>query len=454
MGEFKIRVQRLFVNNGGLDTFLTDLVIMDRPLNTAEVRFLQQSGISMNKNYYTPNDPRLRGYWKCTDTVGDNPFVVQDRARMWDRLPAHLTRAHSQEIWSRIEDPLLSTSGPGPFGRIDLFGQDRTLGAVYDGFGNLGITSGTFVIMGGSSAQAGHNEADRRGALSCYPQRFRMATDLPTLDQPKLTEEYILSFEVTPSGEITDLDFPGVGGGPNSILYATSNGTNNVNDERFYCYLTTKNASGPDPLGFDAGTGASGVTVAFMTVINNAGSNSNPIISGTLPFGVPSRVMFHMKPLSPYLSTPVNGTRPVQIDLYIDGNKVNSVEKAPVDGYMWNNVALTSTSDHWLYEFGGYAVDDALGTPQAVLEDGLGEIYLREIFIAQGKFSKHDIQFFSQSGVARSSTLAGFNDQLPTSLVRVNDPRLVGYYRFTGGPGGSGHLDLSNLRETNTFESC
>lgn len=432
-----------FVTNGGQDSAITEIGIFNRPLRADEIVFLSQSGIDLSKNYYTPNDPRLRAYWNCKNSIGDNPLYVEDRARVWNRRPLPLTRAEPAFRWSIISD----AAATSPFIPVDLFGDERTLGAVYDGFGDLGITSGVYAVYGGSDITLDiATVADNKSSLNSSVLRLRPAVGQRDSSTPFLNEEYILSFEVTPSGNIPN-STSALNREFNSVLTSISDGVTTAIRQQFVSYLTTINANNPDPAGFDAGTGASGVSIVFEGIDGNPATAGTTygLLSGVLTYGVPNKVMFHMKPVNPHTYTETAGGSVMEIDLYVEGNKVNSRRLTANEAKIWSDQAPDATAADQVIEIGGYAVDDAQTGDQASYDTGLGDIYMREIFIAKGKFSPHDVSFFAQSGIARSSTLNGFNDQATTSIVRVNDSRLAGYYRFTGGPGGSGHLDLSSL---------
>jgi hypothetical protein len=145
----------------------------------------------------------------------------------------------------------------------------------------------------------------------------------------------------------------------------------------------------------------------------------------------------------PYTTNGVlNGTSKYRINLYIDGDLVSTIVDDATSLFFWDVGTPNALNDHWLMHFGGEIGTDNIITQQ-MIDGGLGEIYMREMFVMNGVFEPFEILALAASGI-RNPTIPGYIAQAPTTLVSVADADLQGYWRFNGfDGGGSGTTDLS-----------
>jgi len=447
--------------DGGVGSTIGATAVLSRPVRADEMRAMAQSGITTSSLWRTPHDPRLLGYWPCdTFDLGD-VFASEDRARSMSPVLGHLVRGHSETKWDRVfphnnDQTIFRNDGTA---YTDLFtGETRAPDELQQTFGNLGITSGVFCTQGFSTFASFNNtnNATVRNTPFNLSARYRPATESPVL-QPQSMHEWLVSFEVTPSGNIQPLEMSDQTDNLqqrffNSRIFNIGDMGDGTSDGELYAMLTSIHATDPDPAGADALTGPSGVTIVFASRNTDSAAGHEPLISGTLSYGIPNKVLFHMKFPEPYAFNQYTiGSAPIDITLWIDGEKVNARRGPATDLDLWSDITLPGTTANWLPQFGGYAGTDSI--IEAVDDDaGLGEIYMREIFIMRGIFEKSEVEALAVSGIQNPS-IPGFVSQLPTTQVSIADSNLEGYWRFNGfdgnvgqmtqSPGGSGTTDLS-----------
>ncbi len=240
---------------GGLDLSIFEIALFSRPLLPDEIEFVYSSGVVVTPLERTPHDPRLAAYWPCDDFNGDD-VIVADKASCWQEVPAHLLFSLSDGKWNTIEG--LDTQGP--WFTSDPF-KTRTLPPELSSFGNLGITSGVFSVLGGSTATLPQSINDDATSSFANPiARLRVNPEDRDEKCNSYLAEWLFSFDVTPSGNIPQIT-------------VSSNETNNFNTaifeagngvDFFKCWLTTINAGNADPVGTDAGLGPSGVSIVSM----------------------------------------------------------------------------------------------------------------------------------------------------------------------------------------------
>ena len=421
---------------GGSHNASSDFVVIGRPLLAAEMRFLAQSGIRTSHLLRTVHDPRIVGYWPC-NTLDAQGLIMPDAARVWDLTPANLVRSTNDGTWDNIQ----VTDTNGPWYRRDEFSRRYAIPPELESQLPLGITSGVWVVHGGS-AGVDYTDADaevRQSSIANLSMRFR-----PFVDQRSATcvspYSYAISFEVTPSGNIRNHSIgtlfgpaPTAGTRHNSVLHYFGIDSSTV-DTSFFSYLT-RNAHtvGQNP-------GSSGVTIVFEGR-DTTSTLVTQLASGNLSFGVPSRVLFHAQFSSPYYYADAQNSI-MDISLYINGVKSYSRRVSATNSRIWGTVAPTSANQYLLH-FGGIsaAEDFNPGTQVGNGEVGLGEIYMRNMFILKGILSKDDIEYFATSGIIDVPAFAGYSNEQSTTQVTINHSNLQGYYRFSGGV--SGELDLS-----------
>ena len=413
-----------------------DLCVFGRPLLQQEFLFLAQSGIKSTDLLRTRNDPRIMGYWK-SNTSDPQAMIIEDLARVWERQPANLVRSSNDAVLDQIE----LTDNQGPWYRRDEFSRLYSTPPELASYLPLGITSGIWVINGGGLGTNRNTTGNRNSSISSFLSRFKPFIEQRSL-QPTTPYNYLLSYEVIPSGNIRSL---GIG----SVMTINGNRFNSLlhfdgqegGQESSYSYLT-RNAH---TVGQAAGS--SGVTIVFEG--RDGATSFTPIASGNISFGVPSRILLNLGFSSPYFFGDANGVPVVNIELYINGIKSYSRIVSSTNSRFWSAGIPLSADDH-IIQFGGVAADitTALKISSALGESGLGEIYLRNIFIMKGNLSADDITYFATSGILDTTSIAGYTDEQNTTQVTVSHPNLRGYYRFAGG--ASGELDLS-LKHNNLF---
>jgi hypothetical protein len=415
---------------GGQDASIGQMFLAKRALLPAEIRAIAVSGINFTQVYHSHHDPRLVGYWPATIFQIDD-VIVPDKARCWSQTPGNLTRGDSfakQDYWYGRDRTDNSTSIWNNDGtaRYNQFGN-RTLPPELDSYGNLGITSGSFIVRGGTPGLANVVDAvNVSSSIGNFSSRYKANFEQNDLVPQSILGEFILSYEVTPSGNIpaTVIGMNSSAGTPahNSLLHVY--GTDAFNDTR--SYLTT----------LEAGSG-SGVSIVWL------GENNTPLVSGNIPYGIPSRVLLHGKfDLPHYRNGFAGGTTPYSVSLWIGGELVHRRTMTSATAQLWSNAAPVSLTD--VLSFGGAVGNTtAYATQYTALDSGLGEIYLREIFLMRGIFFEDEIRTLATSGI-QTREISGFSNEQSTSQVTIADPNLVCYYRFNGfDGGGSGTTDLS-----------
>ena len=412
-----------FLTNGAVDGSACDLAIFGRPLLQQEVLCLARSGINISPLLRTVHDPRLAGYWRCNQSLDSNPLIIQDLARVWDGLAGNLTRSTSDNIWSNI----LTAPVGGPWFRRDEFGISRTTPAVLASQLPLGITSGTWTANAGSFgvdfADADLNNSD--SSVGNLVMRYKPFVG--ERDQTAVTPyQYIISFDALPSGVIYSHSVnTALTNRFNALLFTYGDQSAN---EIFYAYLTNNaHTVGQSP-------GSSGVSIVFES---RDGVVSNQLGSGNMSFGVPTKVLFHAYWNTPYYFVDAANSL-LTTDVYIGGTKVHSKTMTSTSAGFWADGAVNSQDD-FLLQFGGIATTPDISV-HVSNETGLGDIYLRNIFLMRGFFTSEEILFFAASGIVNEPTITGFNNQQITSQITIGDDSLEGYYLFAG---ASGEIDQS-----------
>lgn len=408
----------------------SNVCVFGRPLLPREILFLAQSGIDSSAILRTVHDPRLMGYWPV-ETLDAQGMIVPDRARVWNQFPANLVRATNDPVWDNIE----LTDNQGPWYRRDEFSRRYSIPAALSSELPLGITSGVWAVNGAGIGLDFNDTTvnpNRNSSLSNLIRRFKPVIEERDL-QPTTPYGYILSYEVTPSGNIrahtVGSPVATAGNRFNGLLHSDGN---EGSTEMFYSYLTNNaHVVGQSP-------GTSGVSIVFAA--RDGAATFTNLASGNLPFGVPSRVLFHFNFASPYYLGDTAGNPIININLFINGNRVYSRTSTANNASIWSNGTNNSLDNHIL-QFGGVAADPDNVTKIVNGETGLGEIYLRDIFLMKGQFSDDDVRYFASSGIIDDPSFTGYVNQQVTTQVTTNHTALQGYYRFAGGV--SGELDLS-----------
>jgi hypothetical protein len=418
------------------DHLMTEIVIMGRPLQPREVLFLAQSGIDISSANRTLQDHRLKGYWKG-DESSINPLIIPDISGPFQPLKAPMVRGLTNLKWDTVE----AADNRGPELHIDEFGTSPATPPELQSFGSLGITSGIWVLSGGSLGNAPLITTTRQSQLGVPHTRFKPWVEDRDEGGPHYYNQYILSFEVTPSGDIPPTLHCNNGQHHNSMLWSWTNGTSDAG----YAFLTTQNADGPDPLGQDAGLGASGVTIVFAGTENTFSAQTTPLVSGNIPFGVPSRITLHVRGEDEQSQTD-GGLEPVYFNLYIDGTLIHS-RRVGAEDSRWNFDGNVGTGDDLAICVGGIAGGTDT-TADINLDGGLGEIFMRNMFVMNGLFTSSEISDIATNGIDITTNPAGYNlDSTSLQAVTQGDDNLQGYWRFSGGE-QSGIRDLS-LKENN-----
>jgi hypothetical protein len=334
-------------------------------------------------------------------------------------IPGHLTQVASDTMWS-----LIATSvGRKQLSSLDRFSRSRNP--------LEGITSGTWAVMSTSDGIGHATNATgefSRTSSSDLCQRYRMFADERDLRAPSHINEYIIGFNVTPSGTIPR-SFGSTDREVNSMLFTY--GEPSASDQ-IISYLT--NALAP----------ASGVMLVYQTT-DGTGTVQNPLVSGQVSYGVRNRVMFHAKPLLPYNNDTVT---PIEITLYINNViaqravYANTAVSGPA-ARLYDSDTAQGTSDNWTLQIGGRATQDVFSTLSTTM-DGLSGIMMNAIFVMVGSFSANDILRLAASGINSSKTISNFSNTLPMAPITIQDQTLEGYWRFSGPDSGSGILDLSS----------
>lgn len=461
--------------NGGADNWLGPAFLANKALVQPEIRGIVLSGIvDIDSIYLTRHDPRLVAYWPCSSyTLSDT--MILDEARVWNQVPGHLIRGDtfgSDERWyDRDGDEGIGVFRPNATAYIDHFGS-RTTPPELASYGNLGITSGVFIANGGSIGLANVTDSDRaRSSYTNTSVRYKPVIEERDLRAQNLAGEYVVSFEVTPSGNIPKIDLVRTSAtnaiNTNCLLFSIGNHaiTPAAGDYDYHCFLTSINSTNPDPLGFDAGLGGSGIIIRVdgsEDALPPSTSTHTPLVSGRIAYGIPSQVLIHTKFNDPYETNAItNGQASMTINLWINGTLIQSREITQNLCRIWSDGAIDSASDSTVVQFGGVLGNDTLNN-QPTWQGGLGEIFMREIFIMKGVFNQGEISNLASNGI-QSVSIAGYTDQKPTTQVTKADIDLQGYWRFNGFDGGksmnlttgggSGTTDLS-FKENHLFPAA
>lgn len=403
-------------------TAMFDIAIFGRPLQPMEVRGLAASGIDITPILRTPHDPRLCGWWPCDDFDGDE-LVIQDKASIWQFVPGHLTFCQNDYKWDQLE----ASDTQGPWFKYRYMDIQRTLPAALASYGNLGLTSGVFSVMGGTRGSQPLSANQSMSSIANYSARYKPNAEDNDLACNNVLGHWLFGFEVTPSGFIPSSRFQAINTEFNSLIAQWGDATDSLR-----AYLTTfAHTVGQTP-------GSSGVSIAFDTL---EGAVGNQIGSGNLPFGVPSRVMLHLQWQDPYNFEDTASTAPLQCTIYINGVQVHQKNTFSNVAGLWSQ--NTPPSDNHLFQFGGNAIGPVTVTQINNRDAGFGDIYMRNVFVMRGAFSRDDIEYFAASGVGNQSlNLTGYDtDGSPdVTQITIADSSIVGYWRFSGQP--SGETDL------------
>jgi len=432
-----------FVTDPAEDMSMADVSIFRRPLEPQEMRALAVSGIDTSVLSYTVHDPSRRGFWKGTEPNGG---IIPDRASPFQDNAAPLSPSVSEHIWQHSIYEAGKADNESAFFEIDYFGRLRDTPPELASFGNLGMTSGAWSIKGGSRGMYPITSVittNRRSSFSNPQARFDICHEDRDQAPQNFHEEFVLSFEVTPSGAIPPIfDLWSESNDPsmNCILWAWHEGT----QDAYAGWLTSINANSPDPPGQDAAggsTGPSGVTMVFGGTQGGT-SSVNLSCSGNLVFGVPNRVLFHVKSANPYVKT-AGSLPPAITTLYVDGQIADRKVVPWTNGFFTSNDTPNSTSSDWVMDFGGIAVDDTAASVISAREAGFGDIYMRNAFIMRGRFTEADLEHLATNGINESPSIQGYvnNQGFATTSIATTATNLEAYCRFAGGQ--SGALDLT-----------
>lgn len=415
-------VPTTFATNGGIDTNITNIALFNKPLRADEIRGIAYSGIQLDPIYYSNNDPRLRVHWKCT---GDSKFLIPDNALVFEKYAANLSRGLSDLNWFIVQSSDQSSSSY----KIDYFsGIERSPESI--GLGDLGISSGVYALMGGSHGVGRFSAIDFKSSYANYSSRVKPCFEERDLGYPHFYSEWILSFNITPSGTIPPVDINS-NNEFNSIIYSYSEGGTASNSDRLIAYLTSIN----QPLG-------SGISISFLGV-DGGFSTSTPLCSGNLIYGSPNRVLLHMKSENPYYFGDTPSSHDIGLSLFINGNLSYQRKLSSSSARMWSDGTPSSAADDWNTEIGGYFTDDTFSSQVDNKDSGLGRNLIKDIFIMQGKFSKDDIEYLAASGIKSNTNYGSYTDAQSTTSVFRSDSNLQFFSRFSSGFNGSGTKDLS-----------
>lgn len=412
---------------GGQALLMGPVLIMGRAMLPNELLYVAQSGIDTTAIWRTPYDPRLMGYWPCSDFKLDD-VLVEDRARVWEIFPGNLVRGDTTTKWSAWY--LLNQ-------RTNQFGT-RTTPSPLDSYGVLGISSGIFGVHSLSPGTANVTDAaSARSSIANFTQRYKPVNEPNNTTPQNALGEFVLGYEVTPSGTIPATPFGLTANNTkfefNSTLSLYGNLGAGTADGELRSFLTT----------VDAAQG-SGVSLVFASRTGTfTAANYTGLVSGVLPFGVPSKVLFHTKFDNPYaVNADATGSTPVSVSLWINGVLVQRRRMTAATARVWTDNTPDNTGDDFLLEFGGEAGNDTMSTVIS-RDGGLGDIYMREIFLMRGTFDRDEVQALATSGIV-SPTITGYTPTQTKTQVTVADSTLEGYWRFNGlDGGGSGTKDLS-----------
>lgn len=404
-------------NTADDSTAVGQVFIAGRPLLESEIRFLAISGINITPLYFSVQDPRLRGYWPCTDST-KNDFIIRDRARVFQNpnTPGHLTKFTSDVIW----DAMQASDTRGALYRLDPFNSGINA--------TLGITSGSWAVMGGSPGTNQFTTPATRNRTSStdFTQRYQPCAALRSDRSPYFNGELVWAFDVTPSGTIPPT-YDNTGQEFNSLIITYGPGESAAN--RLYSFMTSIDA----PLG-------SGVTLVWMAKDTGTTPTTVGLVSGLLSYGIPNRMLFHAKPLLP--NSQLEGTpenNPVQFSLYNSGTLVDRRILNSNQSLFYSDDTFANAAREWLLTIGSRAItsNNAHGTTFG----GLGGIHIKELYCMVGKFNQSGIHHLSVSGLYTNSPYSLYSDDTPTTDVTLGDQSLQGYWRFSDT--GSGTKDYS-----------
>jgi len=396
-----------------------DVLIMGRPLLASEINFLAQSGINITPLFYTPHDPRLRGYWPGSGLLNQGFNIADHTMSMGGTaIPAHLTRIASDLEWDQIE----ASDTQSPFFKIDRF--NITTDPI------LGFTSGTYVVMAGSKGYheiGGEFTSERLTGSSDLSMRWIPIDAERDRRQPAQINELVWVFDVTPSGSIPRISDAGSTGREfNSLLMEYGD-----DSDRLFAFLTGINANQP----------GSGIAIVWESR-DALDGNQTPLCSGNLVYGLPNRVLLRARSLFPNTLTTA-ATQPIEFSIYVSGQRIQTRTITNALGRYYSDV------DHqpWILQFGGRAASDTFSTHKTLF-GGLGQISLRNVAVLIGSFSNDDILHLAASGITNNVNLPGYINapaQRRTDILREG---LIANWRFSGD--ASGTLDVTgqgnNLR--------
>lgn len=413
-----------FDTSAGIDSAVGDMFVFSRPLQPQEIVGIAESGIDFTSLYYTRHDPRLRGFWRGTDSsTNDLNFPDEAMSMRGNAIPGNMVKGLSDLQW----DVVLNNIDTTQHSTVDLLsvsrGEQGGPSDVYDG--PLGFTSGAFAVMGGSLGVFNNNTAgpNKRGTSTGNPFRYRPVAEDRDIYSQHIINDYVIAFEVTPSGTI-----PATSDGNteihncNLVVYGEP-----ATQDRLISYLTTEDGAG------------SGIVVRFDTRDSTIQQN---LVQASLPYGIPSRVAFVARPVTPYDDISNHETNNIQVSIYVDGQLVNTVQHQSNLADIWSDGSLNSlTLLEWILTIGGRHVHESQST-HVVLDAGLGDIHLRNLSIWIGALSQNDIDHIVTSGV-RASTTTGYSDTVDVDTVTTADPNLKGLWRLAGESPQSGVFDSS-----------
>lgn len=412
---------------GGQDLFIGPVLVMGRALLPEEIMYVAQSGIDTTPLWRTRYDSRLLGYWPCSDFKMDD-VVVEDQSRVWNVFPGNLIRGDTDFKWDTYSTIV---------SRFPQFGT-RTTPAALDSFGVLGITSGVFSVHGLGAGTANVTDAAAaRSSIANLALRYKAVNEQNNTTPQNVIGEFVIGYEVTPSGNIPATPFGLTSNTEkfefNSTLSLYGNLGAGSTGSELRSFLTT----------VDAAQG-SGVSLIFAARAGTfSAANYTSLVSGVVSYGVPNKVLFHSKFDSPYNNAAdTGGTTPVTVTLWINGVVVQRRRMTSATARVWAIDAPDGSADNLSLEFGGEIGNDTIGT-QITRDGGLGEIYMREIFLMRGTFDENEVAALAASGI-QSPTIVGYTPELLKTQVSIADQTLQGYWRFNGFQGnGSGTRDLS-----------
>jgi concanavalin A-like lectin/glucanase superfamily protein len=403
----------LNATTAGDDCAAGNLFVANRPMLPAEINYLANSGIALDTLFYGPHDPRIMGYWKGTEER-KNDFIIRDRAGNWrgvDATPGHMVRVLSDNRWNSLAS---DASSKGQQLSYDQFSNTTTTTG--------GFTSGTWSIFGGSDGlHEISTSPERRSASASFVSRF-MSVERD-VDAPSIIGETLWLFDVTPSGSIPSVFGTNAEQTWNSRLITFGDA-----NDRLSAYLTTANA----PAG-------SGVTVVWM---GTDATLNRPLCSGNVPYGATSKVLLRARIINPGAND-ANTTELMEFSVYINGVKVPDVTSPSVQNSFFTSDGAFGSTNDWMLSIGGDPVSDTATTHKAI-NDGLGEIRLKDIAILLGKFSQNDINELAISGVRDDRVPVGYSSDISMTTVFTDDTDLQGYWLFSGPDAGSGITDYSD----------